>query len=160
MQHLQEHRGSTIVVAAAAIILGFTCVASAQAQSTERVVNQAAAAQVTSAAVPSVHRYRAAQLLFDIVSDRAPSAANNEFIYGDDIIFFSIFWAAYIPIVLGILSLMGDWLMRVFRKLRASFQFLIPTHFQAELRTASNSGPDRRGGNRYQQGALPSKGRS
>jgi hypothetical protein len=160
MQHLQEHRVSTIVVTAAVIILGFTCLASAEAQSADRVVNESTAVQVTSAAVPSVHRYRAAQLLFDIVSDQAASAANNEFIYGDDIIFFSIFWAAYIPIVLGILSLIGDWLMRVFRKLRASFQFLIPIHFQAELRTASNSGPDRRGGNRYQQGALPSKGRS
>jgi hypothetical protein len=159
MQHLQEHRVSTIVVTAAAIILGFTCLASAQAQSTQRFVNEGVAAQVT--AVPSVHRYRAAQLLFDIVSDQAPNAANNEFIYGDDIIFFSIFWAAYIPIVLGILSLISDWLMRVFRKLPRVFPILDPN-------TLSSGTSDRKEQQRSWSSrrkpiptrALPSKGRS
>jgi hypothetical protein len=140
MQQLQAHRASIIVAVAAAIILVSTGLASAQASSAERLVNEGTAGQVTSAPVPSVHRYRAAQWLLDMVPDRAPNAANDEFIYGDDMIFFSIFWSAYIPIALGILLLIGDWLMRRFRKLRASFASLISTHVQAELRAARSGG--------------------
>ena len=138
MQQLQGHRAWAIVVMAAAIILISTSLASAQASSGERLVNEG------TVLVPSVHR--AAQWLVDIMPDPSFNAETDEFIAGDDTIFFSVFWTAYIPVVLGILLLICDWLMRCFRKLRGSFRSLIPTHVRAELRTArSSGGPDRLG---------------
>jgi hypothetical protein len=146
MQVLQAHRASIIVSVAAAVILVSTGFESAQAPSTRRVVNEGTAVQVTSAEVRPDHRYRAAQWLVDMMSDRAPSAGNEAFTYETDTIFLSIFWTTYIPIVIVILPLIGDWLMRRFRKLRASFASLISTHAQAELRTArSSGGPNLRG---------------
>ena len=124
MQQLQAYRASIITAMAAAAILMFACLASAQAQSVERV----------------------AQWLLDMLPEEAPNTGNDEFVYGDDMIFLSIFWMSYIPIVMVILWLIGDWLMRRFRKLRASFSSFISTHVQAEPRTAtSNGGPNMRG---------------
>jgi len=61
MQQLQAYRASIITAMAAAAILMFAGLASAQAQSAERVVNGGAEVQVTSAPIPTIHRYRAAQ---------------------------------------------------------------------------------------------------
>ena len=146
MQQLQGHRASAIVVTAAAIILVSTGLASAQTSSRERLVNEGTVVRGTSTLVPSVHRYRAAQWLVDIMPAPSSNAQSDEFVAGDDTIFFSIFWAIYIPVVLGILLLIGDWLMRQFRKLRASFRSLIPTHVRAGHLTARNNSGSRFGG--------------
>jgi hypothetical protein len=140
MQQLRAHRASIIAAVAAVAILVSTGLSSARAPSSRRVVNEGTAVQVTSAEVPSDHRYRAAQWLVGMMSDRAPNAENDEFTYETDRIFFSIFWTTYIPIVIVILPLIGDWLMRRFRKLRASFASSISTEVQAELRAARSSG--------------------
>ena len=55
---------------------------------------------------------------------------NDEFVYGDDMIFFSIFWMSYVPIVMLILWLIGDWLIRRLRKLLASFHPLTQLTFK------------------------------
>ena len=115
MQHLQVYRASTIASVTAAAMLVFTGLASAQAQSAERVVNGGTEVQVTSAPIRTDQRYRAAQWLLDMLPDKAPNTGDDEFIYGDDMVFLSIFWTSYIPIVTLILWLIGDWLMRRFR---------------------------------------------
>ena len=137
MQQPQAYRASIITAMAAAAILMFACLASAQAQSVERVANGGIEVQIASAPIPSIHRYRAAQWLLDMLPEEAPNTGNDEFVYGDDMIFLSIFWMSYIPIVMVILWLIGDWLMRRFRKLSASFSSFISTHVQAEPRTAT-----------------------
>jgi hypothetical protein len=148
MQQVQTYRTSIIVAVAAATILASTGLASAQASSSERLVNEGPAAQVaqvTSVPVPSVHGYRSALWLRDMVPDQTADTGNDEFIDGD-IVFYSIFWAAYVPIAIGVLLLIGDWLMRRFRKLRASFHVFNPTPVHAELRFArSNRAPRGRG---------------
>jgi len=125
---------------AASAILMFAGLASAQAQSAERAVDGGTEVQITSAPIPTAHRYRAAQWLLDMLPDEAPNAANDEFIYGDNMIFLSIFWITYIPIVIVILWFIGDWLMRQFRKLRAYFSSFTSTHDQAKLRIARSNG--------------------
>ena len=106
--------------------------------------------QVTSAPIHTVQRYQAARWLLDVLPDKAPNTGDDEFIYGDDMVFLSIFWMSYIPIVMVILWLIGDWLVRCFRKLRVSFSSFILTHAPAEPRTArSNGGSDMRGSIRY-----------
>jgi len=155
MQQLQAYRASIITTIAAAVILVSTGLASAQAQSAERVVNGGTEVQITSAPIRTVQRYRAAQWLLDILPDKAPNTGDDEFIYGDDMVFLSVFWMSYIPIVMLILWLIGDWLMRQFRKMRMFFPFSIPTRVPAEAQAASkNSGPNVRGSSRYQSGAL------
>jgi hypothetical protein len=119
MQHLQPHRASTIAAVTAAAMLVFTGLASAQAQSAGRVVNEGTEVQVTSR---TSQRYRAAQWLLDMLPDKAPNR-DDELIYGDDTVFLSIFWMSYSPIVMLILWLIGDRLMRWFRKLRIFFHF-------------------------------------
>jgi hypothetical protein len=144
MQHLQKQRASTIVATAAAIILVFTCQASAQASSQGRLDNEDTVVQGASAVIP--HRYRSAQWLDDILPDEAPGATNDESFYGGDMAFLSIFWAAYIPVVIGILWPIGGWVMRSFHKLRGSFPSRIATHVRSELRNArSGSAPGHRG---------------
>jgi hypothetical protein len=146
MQQPQAYRVSIITAMAAAAILMFACLASAQAQSVERVANGGTEVQIASAPIPTIRRYRAAQWLLDMLPEEAPNTGNDEFVYGDDMIFLSIFWMSYIPIVMVILWLIGDWLMRRFRKLSASFSSFISMHVQAEPRTAtSNGGPNMRG---------------
>ncbi len=139
MQQLQAYRASIITAMAAAAILMFAGLASAQAQSAERVVNGGAEVQVTSAPIPTIHRYRAAQWLLDMLPEEAPNTGNDEFVYGDDMIFLSIFWMSYIPIVMVFLWLIGVWLMGRLRKLSASFSSFISTHVQAEPRTATST---------------------
>jgi hypothetical protein len=137
MQQLQKHRASTIVVAAAAVILVLTCQASAQTSSQVSLGNEDTVLQRASAAIP--HRYRAAQWLVDILSNDAPSATSDQPLYSDDMAFLSIFWAAYIPVVIAILWPIGGWVMRSFRELRGSFPSLIATRVRSELRNARNS---------------------
>ena len=145
MQQLQAYRGSIITMVAAAILM-FGYLASAQAQSAERFANGGTEVQIASAPIPTTHRYRAAQWLLDMLPEEAPNTGNDEFVYGDDMIFLSIFWMSYIPIVMFILWLIGDWLMRRFRKLGGAFLSFISTHVQAEPRTAtSDGGPNIRG---------------
>jgi hypothetical protein len=145
MQQFPAYRASIITAMAAAAILMFAGLASAQAQSAERVVNGGTEVRVTSAPIPTIHRYRAAQWLLDMLPEEAPNTRNDEFVYDGDMIFLSIFWVSYIPIVMVLLWLIGDWLMRRFRKLRASFSSFISTHVQAEPRTATtNGGPNMR----------------
>ena len=104
--------------------------------------------QVTSAPIRTAQRYRAAQWLLDMLPDKAPNTGNDEFIYGDDMVFLSIFWMSYIPIVMVILWLIGDWLMRRFRKFRASFHLLSQLHVHVEPRAAaSNDRTNMRGRN-------------
>ena len=141
MQQLQAYRASTIAAVTAAAMLVFTGLASAQAQSAERVVNGDTEVQVTSAPIRTDQRYRAAQWLLDMLPDKAPNTGDDEFIYGDDMVFLSIFWTSYIPIVMVILWLIGDWLMRRFRKLRHVFSFLIPTTpFELKLEPQAGTG--------------------
>jgi hypothetical protein len=143
MQQLQKQRASTIV-ATAAIILVLTCQASAQTSSQGRLDNEDTVLQGASAVIP--HRYRSAQWLADILPDEAPSATSDQPLYSDDMAFLSIFWAVYIPVVIGILWPIGGWVMRSFRKLRGSFPSLIATHVRSELRNArSGSAPCHRG---------------
>jgi hypothetical protein len=73
MQHLQPHRASTIAAVTAAAMLAFTGLASAQAQSAGRVVNEGTEVQVTSAPIRTSQRYRAAQWLLDMLPDKAPN---------------------------------------------------------------------------------------
>jgi len=155
MEQLQAYRASTIAAVTAAAMLVLTGLASAQAKSTERAVDGDTEVQVTSAPIRTAQRYRAAQWLLDILPDKAPNTGDDEFIYGDDMVFLSVFWMSYIPIVMLILWLIGDWLMRQFRKMRMFFPFSIPTRVPAEAQAASkNSGPNLRGSIRYQSGAL------
>lgn len=140
MQQLQAHRASIITAMVAAAILTFAGLAPAPAQAAERVVNGGTEAQAASLPVPSAHRYRAAQWLLDLFPEAAPNTGDDEFADGDDMIFLSIFWMSYIPIVIVILWLIGDWLTQRFRKLGASFSAFISTHVQAELRTATSLG--------------------
>lgn len=127
MQQRQAHRASIITAMVAAAILTFAGLAPAQAQSAERVVNGGTEVQATSLPVPNVHRYRAAQWLVDLLPEEAPNTGNDEFVYGDDMAFLSIFWMSYIPIVVLIIWLTVDWLMRRFRKFRRVFPSFIST---------------------------------
>jgi hypothetical protein len=146
MQQLQAYRASIKTALAAAAILAFAGLASAQAQSAERVVNGGTEVQVTSAPIPSVHRYRAIHWLLDVLPDKAPNTGDDEFVYGDDMVFLSIFWMSYVPIVILVLWVIGDWLMGRFRKLRASFSTFNSTRVQAEpLISRSNAVPHVRG---------------
>ena len=133
MQQLQAYRASTIAAVTAATMLVVTGLASAQAQSAERAVNGDTEVQVTSAPIRTAQRYRAAQLLLDMLPDKAPNTGGHEFIYADDMVFLSIFWMSYIPIVMVILWLIGDWLMRRFRKLRMFFHSRSQHMFELKL---------------------------
>ena len=139
MQHLQPHRASTIAAVTAAAMLVFTGLASAQAQSAGRVVNEGTEVQVTSAPIRTSQRYRAAQWLLDMLPDKAPNR-DDELIYGDDTVFLSIFWMSYSPIVMLILWLIGDWLMRWFRKLRIFFHFRSQHMFELNLEPQARIG--------------------
>ena len=154
MQHLQAYRASIICTMTAAVILVFAGLASAQARSPERLVDGSAEVQITSAPISTVHRYRAAQWLLDMLPDPAPNAENDEFVDGDDTIFLSIFWITYIPIVMLILWLIGDWLIRQFRELRFFFPLLAPEHVPAEARPQARTADLSRSSSRYQSGAL------
>jgi len=146
MRQLQPYRASVISTMAAAAILVFAGLASAQAQSAEPVVDGHTEVQITSASISTAHRYRPAQWLADMLPAEAPSAGNDEFIYDDNMAFLSIFWMTYIPIVVAIFWLIGDWLTRRFRKVHAAFSSFVSTHVQAELRTVrSNGGHNIRG---------------
>ena len=104
--------------------------------------------QATSLPFPNVHRYRAAQWLVDLLPEEAPNTGNDEFVYGDDMAFLSIFWMSYIPIVVLIIWLTVDWLMRRFRKFRASFHLLSQLHVHVEpWAAASNDRTNMRGRN-------------
>lgn len=120
MQHLQARRVPMILVMTAAIILGSAGLVSAQAPSPERVV-RGTELQVTTPPVHTVQRDRVAQRLFDMSPDKAPSTRDDAFIYDDDTAFLSIFWMSYVPFVMVIFWLIGDWAVRRFRKLPASF---------------------------------------
>jgi hypothetical protein len=132
MQHLQPHRVSTIAAVTAAAMLVFNGIASAQIPSAGLVVNEGAEVQVTSAPIRTAQRYRAAQWLLDVLPDKAPNR-DDEFIYGDDTAFLSIFWMSYSPIVMLILWFIGDWLMRWFRKLRIFFHSRSQDIFKLKL---------------------------
>jgi hypothetical protein len=140
MQQLQAYRASTIAAVTAAAMLVFTGLASAQAQSAERAVNGDTEVQVTSAPIRTAQRYRAAQWLLDMLPDKAPKTGDHEFIYGDDMVFLSIFWMSYIPIVMVILWLIGDWLMRRFRKLRMFFHSRSQQMFELKLEPQARTG--------------------
>ena len=140
MQQLQAYRASTIAAVTAAAMLVFTGLASAQAQSAERAVNGDTEVQVTSAPIRTAQRYRAAQWLLDMLPDKAPNTGDHEFIYGDDMVFLSIFWMSYIPIVMVILWLIGDWLMRRFRKLRMFFHSRSQHMFELKLEPQARTG--------------------
>jgi hypothetical protein len=139
MQHLQPHRVSTIAAVTAAAMLVFNGIASAQIPSAGLVVNEGAEVQVTSAPIRTAQRYRAAQWLLDVLPDKAPNR-DDEFIYGDDTAFLSIFWMSYSPIVMLILWFIGDWLMRWFRNCAYFFILHPKTYFQAETRAAAHMG--------------------
>jgi hypothetical protein len=104
----------------------FACLASAQAQSSDRLVNGGIEVQATSPPIHTIQRYRAAQWLLDMLSDKAPNTGDDEFLYGDDMVFLSIFWMSYIPFVMLLLWLVGDWLVRRVRKLRMFFSIHHP----------------------------------
>ena len=116
---------------AAAAIVVFAGLASAQALSAEGVVNGGAELQMPYAPIASVHRYRAAQWLFDMLPEVAPNAENDEFVDGDATIFLSIFWITYVPVVMLILWLIGEWLIRRLRELLASISSSISSHNRA-----------------------------
>jgi hypothetical protein len=153
MQHLQAYRASIIGIMAAAAILMFAGLASAQVGSAEGVVNGGTEVQMPSALIPTVHRYRAAQWLLDMLTEQAPNPENDEFVHGDATIFLSIFWITYVPMVMLILWLIGEWLVRRLRKLLASFSSFTLPHDQAGLRIARSN----RSRNRYPPGALQSQ---
>jgi hypothetical protein len=153
MHHLQAYRASIIGTIAAAAILLFAGLTSVQAQSAEGLVNGGAEVQMPSAPIPTVHRYRAAQWLLDMLPEEAPNAENDEFVDGDDTIFLSIFWITYAPMVLLVLWLIGEWLIGCLRKLLASFSSFTSPHDQAGLRIAGSC----RGRNRCPPGALQSQ---
>ena len=156
MQHLRAYRASIIGTMAAAAIVVFAGLASAQALSAEGVVNGGAEVQMPSAPIASVHRYRAAQWLLDMLPEVAPNAENDEFVDGDATIFLSIFWITYVPVVMLILWLIGEWLIRRLRELLASISSSISSHDRAELRIAK-SNTSSRSRNRYPPGTLQSQ---
>jgi hypothetical protein len=158
MQHLQAYRASIIGAMAAAAILVFAHLASAQARSPAGLINGGTEVQMPSAPIATVHRYRAAQWLLDMLPEATSNAENDEFVDGDATIFLSIFWITYVPMVVLILWLIGEWLIRRLRKLLASFSSFNSPHDQAELRIAkSNGGLSVRNRNRYPPGALQSQ---
>jgi hypothetical protein len=116
-----------IVVVTAAVILGSAGLTSAQADSAERVV-RGTDLQVTVPLVHTVQSYRAAPRPVDMSPDKAPNAGDDAFIYDDDTAFLSIFWMSYVPFVVVIFWLIGDWVVRRFRKLPASFSSFTSTH--------------------------------
>ena len=77
MQHLQAYRASIICTMAAAAILVFAGLASAQARSAEGLVDGGAEVQMPSAPIAAVHRYRAAQWLLDMLPEPAPNAGER-----------------------------------------------------------------------------------
>jgi hypothetical protein len=126
MQQFQARRAPMIVVMTAAIIVASAGLASAQAPSAERVANGGTELQVATSPVHTVRSYRAAQRLLDMLPDKAPNTGDDAFIYDDDTAFLSIFWMSYVPFVMVILWLIGDWVVRRFRKLPASFSLFHP----------------------------------
>jgi hypothetical protein len=93
-----------------------------------------------------------------MLPEEAPNAENDEFVAGDATIFLSIFWITYVPMVMLILWLIGEWLIRRFHKLLSSFSSFISAHDQVGLRIAkSNGGLNVRSRNRYPSGALQSQ---
>jgi hypothetical protein len=152
MQHLQAYRASIIGIMAAAAILVSASLASVQARSAEGLVG-GTEVQMPSAPIPTVHRYRAAQWLLDMLPEEAPNAENDEFVDGDATIFLSIFWITYVPMIMLVLWLIGELLIRRLRKLLASFSSFTLPHDQPGLRT-ERSNCSR---NRYPPGALQSQ---
>jgi hypothetical protein len=132
MQHLQAYRASIIGATAAAAILLFAGLTSAQARSAEGLVNGGMEVQMPSAPIPTVHRYRAAQWLLDMLPEEAPNAENDEFVDGAATIFLSIFWITYVPMVMLVLWLIGEWLIRRLHKVFASFSSLFSSRGQSE----------------------------
>jgi hypothetical protein len=152
MQHLQAYRASIIGAMAAAAVLVFASLASAQARSPAGLINGGTEVQMPSAPIATVHRYRAAQWLLDMLPEATSNAENDEFVDGDATIFLSIFWITYVPMVVLILWLIGEWLIRRLRKLASFSSFNSPPD-QAELRIARSN----RSRNRYPPGALQSQ---
>jgi hypothetical protein len=133
MQKHQACRVPVIVAVTAAIVVGYAGLASAQVRSAEGIINGGAETQATSVPIHTVPHYRGTERLLDTLPDKAPNTGDDAFIYGDETAFLSIFWMSYIPIVMVILWLIGDWVRGRFRKLRTSFQSSIAPHTLKEM---------------------------